>query len=423
MQRSRVGYLRPVASLQIPPSDALRASNTARFKSPRSKGPLGRAGKSLTSRDQTVTLDGTERPFDMFTSDGRPFAARSLVLREAPINLSAPAEPASARIGRCSEVLSRSAGDRLDRRRCPGHRHVARPGGGRDVRTCRGGKWDLKRGTLWRVVGFDLIEERDERPHTFRAYACRCDGDELVDLLAATVRELYVKLDRLREVLTSALADLDPVADTVRIEEAITRTVAAAIPEPGSHPVPQLDVARNELAEAIAHVALPCLHGTLIPAPKIENKEIRQAPARGVDLLGLEDNPIAAVIGEVKASSDAESPPSVVGDGRACLRSELLSFLGDGDRLLAELNFALKHAKEEHCEMVGRAMMAHVLGTLKLVAAPVLVRPRDRRGPSDYGVFLQNPTEYRPASVRFSIFVIEQTLDDLARAVYERARR
>jgi hypothetical protein len=218
------------------------------------------------------------------------------------------------------------------------------------------------------------------------------------------------------------MSDTGAIVDTRPIEDAIERVLTAAIPKPGVHPVPQLDVARNELAEALAHLALPSLHGTVIPAPRIENKEIPSAPARGLDLLGLEDLPLVAVISETKASDEAASPPAVVGSGATSLRGQFMRFLGAKDRLLVELNFALKHAKPEHQPLIGRAVMAHVQGTLALVAAPVLVRPRDRRSASDFGTFRENPDEFAPARVRFILLVIEGTLDDLARAVYERAR-
>lgn len=273
------------------------------------------------------------------------------------------------------------------------------------------------------MIAFELLEHANDGDHTFAVYDCRSgEGHDLVAVLAQTVRELYVKAARLREVLIAAMSETGAIVETGRIEEAIKRTLAAAIPKPGVHPIPQLDVARNELAEALTHLALPALHGTVIPAPRIENKEIPNAPARGLDLLGLEDPPLVAVISETKASDEAASPPAVVGSGDTSLRGQFMRFLGAEDRLLAELNFALKHAKAEHHLLIGRAVMAQVQGTLALVAAPVLVRPMDRRGASDFGTFREQPGEFAPARVRFYLLVLDGTLDDLARAVYERAR-
>src|SRR5579863_5728273 len=93
--------------------------------------------------------------------------------------------------------------------------------------------------------------------HTFAIYSCTAtNGRELVALLAQTIRELYVDIDHLREVLTDAMNDMESVTDTTAVEEAIQRTLSAAVPVPGANPIPQLDTARSELAEALAHIAL-----------------------------------------------------------------------------------------------------------------------------------------------------------------------
>src|SRR5690606_9889866 len=110
-------------------------------------------------------------------------------------------------------------------------------------------------------------------------------------------------------------------------------------------------------------------------------------------LLGLGDNPLTAVIGEVKSSSDAASPPPVVHAGDDCLRAQFIAFLGTDDAVLAELNWALKHSAAEHQQLVGRAIVAHIADALPVCAAPVLVRPKDRLGANDFGTFKDNPNE------------------------------
>jgi hypothetical protein len=274
------------------------------------------------------------------------------------------------------------------------------------------------------VIAFDPVEGSEDGEHVFAMYGCREEQEGgMVTHLAETVRNLYVDPQRLRAVLLAALSDASEVAETAPIEEAIDRTLLAAIPAPGTHAVPHLDVARNELAEALAHVALPKIHGTVIPASRIRHKEIPTAPARGLDLLGLEESPLTAVITEVKASDEKASPPGVVGAGDTSLRGQFLSFLGDDDALLRELNWALKHAAGEYATLIASALLARVKGTLPLVAAPVLVRPSDCCGPGDFGTFREDPAQFDPARVRFLILVIDRSLEEVARAVYEEARR
>ena len=90
--------------------------------------------------------------------------------------------------------------------------------------------------------------------------------------------------------------------------------------------------------------------------------------------------------------------------------------------MLAELNFALKHAATQHHLLIGRAILAHVTGTLTLVVAPILVRPGHRRGAADFGTFRDSPGQFAPARVRFALLVVDGNLEDLAKAVYEKAR-
>ena len=276
------------------------------------------------------------------------------------------------------------------------------------------------------MIAFDLVERAEDGEHTFAVYGCRADGDgDLVAELARVIRDLYVDAEHLRDVLTAAMNDAATVADGTGIEAAIHRVLTAAIPEPGKNAIPQLDVARNELAEALAYVALAEVHGTVIPAHRIRHKEVPHQPSRGRDLVGLEDGPpLVAVIGEVKASDEAASPPGVVGAGDSSLRGQLEGFLAvRDDALLAELNWALKHGGPEHESLIAQAILAHAAGALALCAAPVLVRPADVRGADDFGTFRDDPGQFAPARVRFSVLVVDRGLNELAQAVYEEARR
>lgn len=259
--------------------------------------------------------------------------------------------------------------------------------------------------------------------HSFGVWDCRSSpGGNLVEELALVVRELYVDPPGLLAALQKAVADAGGGASMVPLEEAIQRFAKAAIPAPGTHPVPQLDVARNELAEVLAVLALSATGGTVVPSSRIRNKEIGQAPSRGRDLLGIDADPLMAVVGEVKASDSTSSPPDVVDAGPHSMRAQLLTAGTDMDRLSAELNWAIKHAPSEHKTLVAQAMLAHVAGELPVVAAPILVRPADRHGADDFGTFLGDPAQFAPACVRFCLLRVEGSLDDLARDVYEQAR-
>jgi hypothetical protein len=136
----------------------------------------------------------------------------------------------------------------------------------------------------------------------------------------------------------------------------------------------------------------------------------------------VEEEPLLALIAEIKASEEKASPPAVVGSGDSSLRGQLLGFFAINDALLAELNWALKHTEPEHQILIARAMLAHTAGALPVCAAPVLVRPIDVRGPNDFGTFKENPGEFAPATVRFLVLTVDGALDELANAVYDKAR-
>lgn len=273
------------------------------------------------------------------------------------------------------------------------------------------------------MIVFDEVERVQDGDHTFITYDCRAeDGEDMVTVLADFIRQLYVDPERLRDVLTAAMTDAVGVADPDAINEAVQRTLTAAVPAPGTHSIAHLDTARNELGEALTHLAFVHAHGTVVPASRIRNKEIPGQPSRGRDLLGLEADPLTAVIGEVKSSSHPASPPGVVGEGNDCLRSQFLALLGVPDAVLAELNWALKHSKDEDKPLISRAILAHVAMDLPLCAAPVLVRPAAQRGNNDFGTFRDDPGQFAPARVRFSVLTIDGILEDLANSVYTAAR-
>lgn len=273
------------------------------------------------------------------------------------------------------------------------------------------------------MVVFDLVDHADEGEHTFDVFSCSASGTNLTTALSDTVRQLYVESDRLRTLLRAAMEDAGAVVDVAAVNEAIDRTLTAAIPEPGTHSIAHLDVARNEVAEALAYLVFPGAYGTVVPASRIRHKEVPNQPSRGRDLLGLEEDPLTAVVGEVKASDDAASPPGVVATGDSSLRAQCLAFLQDDDSLLAELNWAVKHADPVHHGLIAKAMLAHVAGNLRLCVAPVLVRPATARGAHDFGTFKDDPSQFQPARVRFTILTIDMPLDALATAVYQEARR
>jgi hypothetical protein len=260
--------------------------------------------------------------------------------------------------------------------------------------------------------------------HTYACYDVRADED-LVDEVARLVRELYVDPDELMASLRSASAELDSVASSDELILLMDELTAAVVPQMNTQAkFPHLQTPRNEVAEILAYDALQRIHSAIIPASRIREKEIPGAPTRGLDVFALLMEPhVRAVICEVKASSSDASPPGVVGSGDDSMHAQTKARLKDRKSLLTELNWAHKHATDEMRGIVAKALILLARrDAAPPVAAPVLVRPRDKHGVDDFGCFMSAPEEYNPAQVRFLILRIPGTLEEFAERVYARAR-
>lgn len=273
------------------------------------------------------------------------------------------------------------------------------------------------------MPNFTLTSTTADETHVFEILSCEAPPEaELVAELADELRDLYSDHEELAERLKAQAPELEGVIDAPSLESVVDRVLKASIPEPGKHQIPNLDVARNELGELLAHLVLKSRFGTLVPASRIRHKEIPAAPARGLDLLGLEFGPLVGVVSEVKTSSQTTSPPDVVGKNEDCLRNQYVAFLADDDRILAELNRLFKEADEAAKGEIARAIALSVAGKLDLVVHPVLVRPAEHAAETDFGCFQDEPEQFAGRRIRFSVVSIDQPIEDLAKAVYERAR-
>jgi hypothetical protein len=271
---------------------------------------------------------------------------------------------------------------------------------------------------------YELVSSTVVGEHIFECYDVTAD-DDLIDEVARIVAELYVDPDTLMDSLRRASADLDSVASSSELADLMGEVAAAVIPQMDLNTERvHLQTPRNEVAEILAFDVLRQIHQFLIPASRIREKEISQAPTRGLDIFALMMTPkVRAVICEVKASSSSASPPAVVGSGDDSMHAQTKKRLKDHQALLAELTWAHKHTTPSLRGEVARALIllsrkdAH-----PPIAAPVLVRPMDKHGVDDFGCFKDAPEEYGPAQVRFSIIRIPGSLEDFAERVYARAR-
>jgi hypothetical protein len=273
------------------------------------------------------------------------------------------------------------------------------------------------------VPRFTVHTSREDGEHRFNAYDCTSDGD-LVEELAALVRDLYIDQTALRARMLEAADAVGDIADTADLNRAVEAVTRAAVPEPGVRETqPHLDTARNELGEVLAYAVLEDVHGGVMPAKRVGKKEIPELPSRGLDALAFQTgDELRLLVSEVKTSDEDASPPRVVGDGNKSLHAQTLNLLGVEDRMLTELNWVFKHCGTEHELMVARAIFLHAKNELPITAVPVLIRPTRCHQESDCGVFETDPDSLEPARVLFSVVRIGHEIDDLANAVYGLAR-
>ncbi|MFE9010921.1 hypothetical protein ACIGZI_23805 [Streptomyces griseus] len=271
---------------------------------------------------------------------------------------------------------------------------------------------------------YELVSEVTVNGHTYECYDVRAD-DELVDEVARLVCELYVDPESLVSSLRAASADLELVASEGELSTLVDEVASSVIPQMNMQAKTlHLQTPRNEVAEILAYDALRSLHKVMIPASRIREKEVSGQPTRGIDIFALVMRPkVRAVISEVKASSDAASPPGVVGAGDDSMHAQTKKRLKDRKTLMAELNWAHKHTSSEMQIDVAKALILLSRADAEpSVATPVLVRPMERYKETDFGCFKESPEEYSPAQVRFLVLRIPGTLEDFADRVYARAR-
>ncbi|AWG66287.1 hypothetical protein DDT46_22515 [Mycobacteroides abscessus] len=272
------------------------------------------------------------------------------------------------------------------------------------------------------ILAFEEVDTSTSGNHSYTCYDLVSD-DDLIAEVAAIVRDLYVDDLALQSSLRTAAQGLDDVCDEAAIAAAIDTIAEAVIPQvdrEAKQPV-HLQAPRNEVAEVLALYVLEHIHGFEVPASRIRNKEVPGLPSRGLDVLGLTSGH-AAVLTEVKASSATASPPPVVHTASDSMLAETLKRLNNRKSLIAELHWALKHAKEESRDHVGQAVLLYALPDAPVPqVAPVLVRAAGTYKVTDYGKFQSPGTEFGESPIRFVVVRLPGALEDFAELVYAKA--
>jgi hypothetical protein len=244
---------------------------------------------------------------------------------------------------------------------------------------------------------------------------------DLLDRLALE----YVRLrTELRVPLTNVVVDGIEVVSEVGLKRLLVRATT-----PVRRPGP-FDIVRADFGELLAYLALREMFGTRFGWLPLRDREVANQPARGMDLVGIEDDSetgrITVIMHETKVSEEGASPPQVVDSGDDCLRAQHLAYIGDPELAARHILDAARRAEDEDVRdrllLAGLYVQSDRRDRLRLIASSSLVRPLSVYRPSDYGSFRSTPQRYLPLPIRFLIICTDDAIAAVVTAWYERVR-
>ncbi|MET8462848.1 hypothetical protein [Micromonospora zamorensis] len=290
---------------------------------------------------------------------------------------------------------------------------------------------------------FQIAEDLLDGDHRF-VRLVPVDPEGLAEALAPQVQRAYFDVRQSEAKMRAAIADLKHFSSTTleitesAIREALEEELDAVLPaewkaatEGGKARPQETAVQRSELAEIIAGMVLQDFFETVIPAARIAQKEVPDQQTRGVDVLGIEGIDVAhlegfhlpslaLVLGEVKGSCSAASPPAVVRD----MEKTLKGLVQDRRKLSQELIWLRDNCSEEHQRICAMILAGYQLKQFdpKVVMTPILLRTANTAGDKDMGKFRTNTASFSD-DIRFVTVVLEaDDLFNFAVQVYRKAR-
>jgi hypothetical protein len=244
------------------------------------------------------------------------------------------------------------------------------------------------------------------------------------------LEELAAEYRRLR---TSSRLPPRPLSfegvDVLSVAEVEVMLAESCVPqyEPGN-----FGVARSDLAEIILGLVQETEYGCRYGYRSIRDRETRQRPGRGIDLIGVEGSvdvagpELTLVLGEGKVSTDRRSPPAVVDSANDCLREQHLNHLADRKSTYAKVVDASRNADDPQVQAalrVAALLLQRSDPRLRIVAASAMVRPEGTEVPSDFGTFHSSVDDYAPANIRFLLIRLPGDIDELAQRLAQLAAR
>jgi len=272
-----------------------------------------------------------------------------------------------------------------------------------------------------------LINEDSEGPHDFRVY--KWDNSEdwrdaIVEKIGSKVREVYTDYKELQRLVEMEEEDID--FDFSQVNECISEILENAIPSESDGGV--VSTPRSDFPELIASLCLESLHDTVIPVNLIEKRETLDKPGRGVDVLGYEKidgEDIQLVLGEVKGSSEDQSPPQVITGSDSSMDEQLKDLVLNEEKIIKNLMSIFRKAENKEDKRALAQLIISVQESprdTRILLCPFLVRELEKYQESDYHPIKNNAEDYEPHTLRFLAVCVDENLTDLSVDIYEYAR-
>ena len=268
---------------------------------------------------------------------------------------------------------------------------------------------------------FIPIEESLSSGHSFRALKLDDDSE--------WINPVAVEYVRLRSECAQPLADisLDGI-EVLSVDRISKRLEDATIPV---RRFDNFDVVRSDFGEMLCYMLLEQEYETRFGYKSIRDRETTQLPGRGIDAVGIEEGSdgdlLTLVLGEVKVSDEAASPPQVVDRGEHCLRNQHLSHLRKPVATAKKIWDMSRRSPDSSAQALLFTAALYLeenrWDKLRLIACCVLVRPRCKYTKADFGSFQQCPDDYKPALIRFLVVCIPDDVEKVVQNWYATIKR
>lgn len=242
---------------------------------------------------------------------------------------------------------------------------------------------------------------------------------------AAWIRVVADEYVRLRTTFAAPLPDVFDFPGLGSFSGAAikARVALATVPEQDYHKK-NFSVLRSDLSEVAAYMLLERTFGTEIAFKLVRDRELTQLPGRGIDAIGIEmSDKHVIVLTEVKFSTETcrdGKAPQVVDTSPDGMRNQHLGHIAERTDTVNKLMDCARRAStdSERDNLLAAAVYLEneVWNEVDLVSCCVLVRPKDCYTVADFGSFRQSPLDYEPANVRFLVWKLPGTMENILEA-------